>query len=66
MKIEGMRGAGLLYLRMLPSTIQAVHTELGWVFELYSEDELKGVFIVIEPGCHRVRRTTGGSAAPSA
>jgi predicted nuclease of predicted toxin-antitoxin system len=49
--------AGVLYLRVLPSTLQAVHVELGRVLELYREEELQGTFVVVEPGRHRLRRT---------
>jgi predicted nuclease of predicted toxin-antitoxin system len=58
--------AGVLYLRALPSTLLAVHTELGRVLELYSEDELQGAFVVIEPGRHRVRKAAGGDAQSAA
>lgn len=53
-------GAGVLYLRMLPSTIQAVHAELERVLGLYSEAELQGAFVVVEPGRHRLRRPNAG------
>ena len=41
---------------MLPSTLEAVHAELGRVLSLYSEAELLGSFVVVEPGRHRVRK----------
>jgi predicted nuclease of predicted toxin-antitoxin system len=53
--------AGVLYLRALLSTLQAIHTELARVLELYTEDELKGAFVVVEPGRHRVRKVVAGS-----
>jgi predicted nuclease of predicted toxin-antitoxin system len=53
-------GAGVIYLRMLPSTQNAVHTELERVLTLYSEPELQGSFVVIEPGRHRIRRMAAG------
>lgn len=49
-------GAGVLYLRVLPLTQKAVHKELGRVLEMYSEEELKCAFVVIEPDGHRIRR----------
>jgi predicted nuclease of predicted toxin-antitoxin system len=55
--------AGVLYLRALPSTLQAIHAELARVLQLYSYDELEGAFVVIEPGRHRIRRPAGGSAS---
>jgi hypothetical protein len=49
-------GAGVLYLRILPSTQNAVHQELVRVLTTYTEEELKDAFIVIEPGGHRFRK----------
>ena len=49
-------GAGVLYLRMLPSTQNAVHSELGKVLAAYTNDELRNAFVVVEPGGHRIRR----------
>ena len=56
-------GAGVIYLRMLPSTVQGVHAELERVLPLYSEQELQCAFVVIEPGRHRIRRL-GGTPGP--
>ncbi len=47
---------GVIYLRMLPSTLHAVHQELERVLSLYPEAELKQAFVVVEPGRHRFRR----------
>jgi predicted nuclease of predicted toxin-antitoxin system len=58
-------GMGVLYLRVLPSTLVAVHAELGRVLSLYNEKELFDSFVVVEPGRHRVRkaaRDTGDDA----
>lgn len=49
-------GSGVIYLRMLPSTQNAVHAELERMLSIYSEDELKKSFVVVEPGRHRFRR----------
>jgi predicted nuclease of predicted toxin-antitoxin system len=49
-------GTGVLYLRVLPSTQNAVHNELERVLESYTEDELMRAFVVIEPGRHRFRK----------
>ena len=57
-------GAGVLYLRALPSTLQAVHAELSRVLTLHGEEELRGAFVVVEPGRHRIRRATAGGAGP--
>ncbi|MHB1423173.1 MAG: DUF5615 family PIN-like protein [Gemmataceae bacterium] len=55
-------GSGVLYLRVLPSTLQAVHAELGRILGLYSEEVLQGAFVVVEPGRHRIRRMVAGSS----
>lgn len=56
-------GPGVIYLRVLPSTLNPVHAELGRVLTLYSEQELQGSFVVIEPARHRIRRVGFGSGA---
>ena len=48
--------SGVLYLRILPSNINSVHAELERILSLYSEQELKSAFIVIEAGKHRFRK----------
>jgi predicted nuclease of predicted toxin-antitoxin system len=53
--VQGGR-AGVIYLRVLPSTQDAVHAELARVLTSYSEQELQGYFVVIEPARHRARR----------
>jgi len=53
--VQGL-GAGVVYLRILPSTQNAVHQELDRVLSSYSEDELASAFVVVEPGRHRFRR----------
>jgi predicted nuclease of predicted toxin-antitoxin system len=49
-------GNGVIYLRMLPSTMQAVHTERMKVLETYRETELARAFVVVEKNRHRIRR----------
>jgi predicted nuclease of predicted toxin-antitoxin system len=61
--VEGLHG-GVIYLRILPSTQDSVHAELTRVLTLYSENELASAFVVIEPGGHRIRRTSSGPQAP--
>ena len=51
-------GAGVLYLRILPSTQNAVHREWERVLTIYPEEELRKAFVVIEPGGHRFRKLT--------
>jgi len=47
---------GVVYLRMLPSSLAAVHAELERVLERYEEAALLRSFIVVQPGRHRLRR----------
>jgi len=56
---------GVIYLRILPTTLKAVHTELRQVLLAHDEDELKAAFVVVEPGRHRIRslRSQGDSRA---
>ena len=54
-------GPGVIYLRVLPSTQDAVHAELARVLTLYGEQELAASFIVIEPGRHRIRKLGRGA-----
>jgi predicted nuclease of predicted toxin-antitoxin system len=49
-------GSGVIYLRMAPSTVNTVHSELEGVLRSYSEASLQKAFVVIEPGRHRFRR----------
>jgi predicted nuclease of predicted toxin-antitoxin system len=53
-------GAGVLYLRILPSTQNGVHAELERVLSTYPEEELARAFVVIEAGGHRIRRLPRG------
>ena len=49
-------GAGVLYLRMLPSTQNSVHKELERILTTYAEEELRQAFVVTGPDGHRFRR----------
>jgi predicted nuclease of predicted toxin-antitoxin system len=51
-------GFGVLYLRMKLPTIVQVHLELERVLGMYSQESLTDSFVVIEPGRHRIRRST--------
>ncbi len=57
------KGPGVIYLRVLPSTQNAVHAELARVLSLYGERELASSFVVVEPGRHRIR-DVGSGATP--
>lgn len=52
----GGQAAGILFLRVTPSTQDAVHEELARVLEAYSQSELERAFVVVEPGQYRIRR----------
>lgn len=41
--------SGVICLKVTPSTIHAVHSELKNVLEKYAEDDLKNCFCVVEP-----------------
>ncbi len=57
-------GPGVVYLRILPSTLNTVHAELERVLKLYNEQDLQDAFVVVEPGRHRIRRLgLGGQAS---
>ncbi|MGC8785808.1 MAG: DUF5615 family PIN-like protein [Anaerolineae bacterium] len=53
--VQGL-GTGVIYLRILPSTQEAVHRELAKVLEEHPEPDLRRAFVVVEPGRHRFRR----------
>jgi predicted nuclease of predicted toxin-antitoxin system len=50
------RGTGVIFLRILPSTVRSVHDELGNVLRSHTEAEPKNAFVVVEPGRHRFRK----------
>ena len=49
--------AGVIYLRIAPSAVNAVHEELERVLSQYDETSLLQSFVVVEPGRHRVRKS---------
>jgi predicted nuclease of predicted toxin-antitoxin system len=51
-------GSGVIYLRILPTTVNNVHNELIRVMETYAEVELVGAFVVVEPDGHRFRKVS--------
>ncbi len=57
--VKGL-GSGVIYLRMLPSTLEPVHAELKRVLEQYAPEELERSFVVVEPSGHRFRRPFQG------
>lgn len=53
--VKGL-GSGVIYLRMQPNTLPAVHSELLRVLGMYTEPDLIGAFVVVEADKHRFRR----------
>ncbi|MEH2274690.1 MAG: DUF5615 family PIN-like protein [Nostoc sp.] len=49
-------GSGVIYLRILPTTVNIIHNQLVKVLETYSEAELVRAFVVVEPDGHRFRK----------
>jgi len=49
-------GSGVIYLRILPSTLNSVHQEIEAVLRAHSEEDLNKAFVVIEQGRHRFRK----------
>jgi predicted nuclease of predicted toxin-antitoxin system len=48
--------AGVIYLKIGPTTVKSVHEELRRALEEHSEDQVRRAFVVVEPGRHRFRR----------
>ena len=48
-------GPGVLYLRVTPATLHAVHEEVRTVLGRYTEPDLRKSFVVVEPKRHRYR-----------
>jgi predicted nuclease of predicted toxin-antitoxin system len=53
--VKGL-GSGVIYLRIQPNNLAAVHRELLRVLEIYAEPDLIGAFVVVEADKHRFRR----------
>jgi predicted nuclease of predicted toxin-antitoxin system len=49
-------GSGVVYLRVSPSTVNVVHDVLVRVMQNYSENQLAGAFVVVEPDGYRFRK----------
>ncbi len=49
-------GSGVIYLRMSATNQEAVHDELAQVLQIYTEEELKNAFVVVETERHRYRK----------
>lgn len=49
-------GRGVVYLRISPSTIVSVHSQLLKLLASHPETDLSNAFVVVEPGRYRLRR----------
>ena len=47
--------AGVIFLRVTPGTLSAVHRQLDKTLQEHGQEELMHCFSVIEPGRHRIR-----------
>lgn len=47
---------GVIYLRVLPSNIEAVHKNLAEILQIYAQEELSKTFISIDAKQYRVRK----------
>jgi len=54
------QGAGVIYLRMVPSTLDAVHHEFNRVITQYSMSALRSAFVVVTKDGHRFRTVNPG------
>lgn len=48
--------SGVIYLRILPTNINAIHSQLELILQTYPEVELAKTFVIVEPSRHRLRR----------
>ncbi len=53
--LEQTPSSGVIFLRMNPQNAPHVHSELLRVLREHNEQELHALFIVVEPGRHRLR-----------
>lgn len=51
--------SGVILLRVTPLTVEEVHHELLRLFKEHGEEDLRGLFCVVEPHRHRIRRLPG-------
>lgn len=53
--LEKKTSYGIILLRMSPTNIEKIHKELIIVLNKYSKEQLKNLFVVVEPNRHRIR-----------
>jgi len=54
--LHGELSAGVILLRITPTTVDGVHRELGRLVQEYTEEQLRDLFCVVEPNRYRIRR----------
>ena len=54
--LEESESSGVILLRITPLTVDEIHQELRRLLEEQTEEELKKLFCVVEPGRYRIRR----------
>lgn len=54
--VNRCKNAGIIFLRVIPSNIDIVHTELIIFLRNHGDMDFNNTFSVIEPGRHRIRR----------
>jgi len=59
------KSAGVILLRVAPTTVEEVHQELERLLGKHDERELKGLFCVVEPHRYRIRHLPGGGTPRS-
>lgn len=57
--LRAEESSGAILLRVTPTTVEEAHQELNCLLEKHEEEELKGLFCVVEPHRHRIRRLPG-------
>ncbi|MCK4579789.1 MAG: DUF5615 family PIN-like protein [Dehalococcoidia bacterium] len=53
--------AGVVLLRVTPVTVEEVHQEIDRLFQEHAEEDLRGLFCVVEPNRHRIRKNPMGN-----
>lgn len=48
--------AGVILLRVAPTTVEEAHRELGRLLHEWNEEKLRDLFCVVEPHQYRIRR----------
>ena len=60
-----LAGISVFFLRIFPTTQHVVHKELERASKIYSQEELKQSFIIVEPGEYRTQKVAEWVDAPA-